>query len=240
MTAAIGLYSRLHLPNPWEAATAPIPLIVYGASGAVGSYAIKLARASNIHPIIAIAGKGQTYVETLIDRHRGDTIVDYRNGDENVVERIKDALKKAGQDTVSYAFDTISEKGSYQNIIKILKDGGHITLVLPEKDYSDIPKKFTHSVTYVGSAHLDVEEDSWLKEQAKQGIRTGGKHFALVYFRLFGQALQEGWLKGHPYEVVPGGLDGVQTALSNLVAGKASAVKYIFKIADTAGTGSGS
>ena len=45
--------------------------------------------------------------------------------------------------------------------------------------------------------------------------------------RLFGRGLQEGWISGHPYEVVPGGLEGVQTALENLKAGKASTAKYI-------------
>jgi NADPH2:quinone reductase len=39
MTAALGLYSsvRLGLPEPWHAASSPIPLIVYGASSAVVS-----------------------------------------------------------------------------------------------------------------------------------------------------------------------------------------------------------
>jgi hypothetical protein len=35
MTAAVGLYMRLGLPEPWDATTEKIPLIVYGASGAV-------------------------------------------------------------------------------------------------------------------------------------------------------------------------------------------------------------
>jgi len=47
--------------------------------------------------------------------------------------------------------------------------------------------------------------------------------------------LQEGWFKGHPYEVVPGGLGGVEGALKNLKEGKASAVKYVFRIMETEG-----
>jgi NADPH2:quinone reductase len=35
MTAAVGLYQRLDLPEPWKAATSPMPLIIYGGSGAV-------------------------------------------------------------------------------------------------------------------------------------------------------------------------------------------------------------
>ena len=35
MTAALGLFARLGLPEPWNATTTQIPLIVYGAAGAV-------------------------------------------------------------------------------------------------------------------------------------------------------------------------------------------------------------
>ncbi|KAG8627412.1 hypothetical protein KVT40_004895 [Elsinoe batatas] len=47
------------------------------------------------------------------------------------------------------------------------------------------------------------------------------------------QILIEGKFSGHPTEVIPGGLEGVQKGLQNLKDGKASAVKYIFRIADT-------
>jgi NADPH:quinone reductase-like Zn-dependent oxidoreductase len=58
MTAAISLYAHHRFPPPWAPSVKPTPFIVYGASTAVGSFALKLARNSNIHPIIAIAGKG--------------------------------------------------------------------------------------------------------------------------------------------------------------------------------------
>jgi NADPH:quinone reductase len=52
MTAAVGLFLRLGLPQPFVPASKPIPLLIYGAASAVGSYAIKLAKHSNIHPLI--------------------------------------------------------------------------------------------------------------------------------------------------------------------------------------------
>lgn len=48
-----------------------------------------------------------------------------------------------------------------------------------------------------------------------------------------GRGLQEGWFTGHPYQVMSGGLGGVEEALANLKAGKVSATKFVFKIADT-------
>src|SRR5450756_366700 len=92
MTAALGLYQRLGLPPPWRPATGPLPLIIYGAAGAVGSYAIKLAQASNIHPLIVIAGNSMEYVESLISREKGDTIVDYRLGEQGFIEGVQKAL----------------------------------------------------------------------------------------------------------------------------------------------------
>lgn len=57
---------------------------------AVGLYAIKLARNSNIHPIIAVAGKGMRYVESLVDRTKGDIVLDYRSGSDEVVRQIRE------------------------------------------------------------------------------------------------------------------------------------------------------
>lgn len=42
MTAAVGMYLRLGLPEPWKAATSPIPLIVYGGAGAVVCYPMEV------------------------------------------------------------------------------------------------------------------------------------------------------------------------------------------------------
>jgi hypothetical protein len=132
---------------------------------------------------------------------------------------------------VKYAFDAVSEHNSFQNISQVLsKQGSKITLVLPGKDYSAIPDYIKSSTTMVGTVHMDNSPDS---AKGKAGIKTGGKDFGFVFFRLFSRGLQEGWFTAHPYEVVPGGLNGVEKGLSNLKAGANSATKYIFKIEDT-------
>src|ERR1700760_4347774 len=86
LTAACGLYAKLRLPEPWLPATKPIPLVIYGASSAVGYYTIQFALRSNIHPLICVAGKASAHVEKLLDRSKGDTIVDYRGGNDAVVQ----------------------------------------------------------------------------------------------------------------------------------------------------------
>lgn len=125
-----------------------------------GAYAIKLAQASNIHPIIAIAGRGESFVETLINREKGDSIVDYRQGDDELIAGIRNALKNAGVSEVRHAFDAVSEKNSFQNLSKVLAPhGSKITLVLPGKDYSEIPQNIEKSTTTVGSVHRTIGQN---------------------------------------------------------------------------------
>ncbi|TKX19191.1 trans-enoyl reductase-like protein 2 [Elsinoe australis] len=229
LTAAVGLYARLGLPSPWTPTTKEIPLVVYGGAAAVGGYVIKYAQRSNIHPIIAVAGRGTSFVEGLIDRSKGDTIIDYREGDEAVVKGIKDALKGK---KLEYAYDAVSEKGSFTNICKVLEPNGHITLVLPGRDYSGIPDTVDKTTTSVGSVHVDGGKE----QPAMYGFtQPDNRDLGYVHCQWLTRALKHGTFSGHPTEVVPGGLNGIEGALKNLKEGKASAVKYVFRIADTPG-----
>ncbi|KAE8143716.1 hypothetical protein BDV38DRAFT_231971 [Aspergillus pseudotamarii] len=222
MTSAIGLFQELNLPLPWNPATESLPLVVYGGSSAVGAFAIKLARLSNIHPIIAVAGKGASYVETLIDRSKGDTIIDYREGDEAVRKNIKSAADGL---PIHYAYDAVSEKGSYHNLGAVLTAPAKITVVLPGIDSKEIPEGVRLSTTNVGSVH----------QPAAAGKTVGNIEFGAAFFALFGRGLGQGWFTGHPYEVRPNGLAGLEGALKDLQAGNASAVKYVVRIAETPG-----
>ncbi|KAK7987147.1 hypothetical protein PG996_006252 [Apiospora saccharicola] len=219
MTAAIGLYLRLELPQPWTPATSPIPLVVYGAASSVGAYAIQLACRSNIHPLICVAGASTAHVESLIDRSKGDTIVDYREGDEAVQAGIRKAVPEGYK--LLHAFDAVSEHNSPQNISKVLSADGDqkpkLTLVLPGKVHDGIPEHVEQSTTMVGDVHGDHQD------------------FGHVYFRYMARGLLEGWFKPQPQEVIPGGLGGVQKGLENLRDGKARGVKYVFRIAETEG-----
>lgn len=211
LTAAVGLVRHLGLPQPWQPSVRPTPLVIYGAASAVGIYALQLAVRADIHPLICVAGRAKTYVEGFLDPSKGDVVVDYRDGDEAVVESIK---KAAGDQPLLYAYDAVSEKGSTANLGKALSSGAKITTVLPVDD-KEVPKEVTIHRTSVGSVHKEDQD------------------LGFVYMRYFAKGLQDGWFKAQTQEVVPGGLGGIQTALENLKSGKASAVKYVFRIEDT-------
>ncbi|KOS39523.1 hypothetical protein ACN38_g9624 [Penicillium nordicum] len=209
LTSVAGLFHHLALPEPWRPATEKIPLVIYGGASAIGAYAIQLARRSNVHPIIAVAGKGAPFVEGLIDRSKGDTIVDYRKGDEAVISGIKEAL---GSSKLYHSYDCVSEGSSFINLGKVVAPGGKLVTVNPVREYPGVPDNINLIKNNVGCVHQDQ------------------KDLGYVYFRYLAKGLLDGWFKPHPHEVVPGGLKGLEKALTNLKDGKASATKYVVHI----------
>ncbi|GAB1317695.1 hypothetical protein MFIFM68171_07905 [Madurella fahalii] len=267
MTAAIGLYNYLGLPQPWSppsaaAAASSTPLLIYGAATSVGFYALQLALRSNIHPLICVAGRACDYVRPLLDPSKGDVVLDYRQGDEALVRAIVEAAHarppqqqqqqqeqqqqeqpqqpQQKRKPLRHVLDAVSEGSSVGNIGNVFRalaagaeeadlgpeappppappSAGRVTFVL-SGEKKGLPEGVEHSITMVGDVH------------------KAAKDFGYVYFRYFARGLQEGWFRPHRTEVVPGGLGGVQTALANLKAGKASAVKYVFRIDETEGVG---
>ncbi|KAL7939299.1 GroES-like protein [Trichoderma chlorosporum] len=232
ITSCLGLYRRLPLPYPWDPCTKRQPIIIYGAASAVGANAIKLAVLSNIHPIVAVAGRGINFVESLIDRSRGDTIIDYRQGDDAVIKGIKTALRN--QET-EYAFDAVSEKGTVLNISQVINSTtGKIVVVLDTPPPDIIPKGISRLNTAVETSQADLGNDAlvWPNSQSQ---RVGITHFTTVMLRFIGRGLNEGWFSAHPYEIVRGGLHGLEAALRRLKNGSVSATKLVVKISDTEG-----
>ncbi|KAH6903806.1 chaperonin 10-like protein [Coprinopsis sp. MPI-PUGE-AT-0042] len=212
MTSAIGLFINLRLPTPLLPATQPIPLLIYGASSAVGAYAIKFAQLANIHPIIGVAGSGGDFAKSI----GADVIVDYRKG--NVVADIQKALQEhAKGEKLLHVYDAISEGETGKHINEVASEGAYITHVLQNADDYDKKKNFTVIRTTVGDSHN--KESDYKRD------------FATAYFRLFSRWLADGRLKAHPHEVA-GGLDDVVDGLKRLKEGKVSAKKLVFKVAD--------
>ncbi len=248
MTAALSLHQYLRLPSPFtptlpSASASPTPLLIYAGASAVGAFAIKLARLSNIHPIITVAGNGIPYVHTLLDSAKGDTVIDYRLGDDAVVKGIKDAVKRTcgEQGKLKYAFDAATVQSSWSNIANAMDPEGAVTFVLPDFLGKGLPVTLKSSMAYVGSVHKDKEGMAEAtkafagKMQYEGESALGTQDFGFVWFRLLSRGLQEGWMTGHPYEVVDGGLGGLERALGDLKAGKVSAKKFVIRIGETEG-----
>ncbi|KAK4498025.1 hypothetical protein PRZ48_010681 [Zasmidium cellare] len=206
MTAAVGLFARLRLPQPFSSNTAPKepqPLLIYGAAGAVGA--------------------GAAAVEPRLDASKGDVIVDYRKGDNAVVERIREAIPSGL--SLKHAFDCVSANGTYLNCERVLDKDGKLTTLLRIKDHT-FRSDLEVTDTKVGS----VQDD---RTYGPRGYKDpDDTEFGRVWFVLFTQGLKQGWLKGHPHEVIPGGFYGIGQALAKLKAQSASATKYVVRMAE--------
>ncbi|RAH68140.1 zinc-binding alcohol dehydrogenase family protein [Aspergillus aculeatinus CBS 121060] len=230
LTAIVSLYHHHRLPLPWTPpapapapATKRTPLLIYGGSTAVGAFAIKLARLSHIHPIIAIAGRGASYISRFLDPAHGDAIVDYRDGAAKTIEGVKAALAAASSSSaelkLEHILDTIVSETSSEVIRNVVAPGGQVNYVLP-CPYDVSPGVKTN--TWVSSAH-------------EVGGAADARDLCFVFCRWFGRALAEGTFEGHPWEVREKGLLGVEDAMRDLRDGKASAVKYVFRVGETPG-----
>lgn len=221
-TASVACFRNLQLPTPWNPATKPTPFVVYGASTAVGAYAVKLARNSNIHPILAIAGKGTDYIKSIIDETRGDAVFDYREGADEIVSKIRKHLEAGKYGSVLHGLDPGIGRSSQKVLNEIVSPDGAIDLVMP----SDTEVlSATKTVTSVGVVH----------NTDNGGHGADARDLGLVMSAWFTKALQAGDFRGHPFEIKAGGLQAVNQALKDLKDGKNSAVKYVFRIADTPG-----
>ncbi|CAK7240721.1 MAG: hypothetical protein STHCBS139747_002168 [Sporothrix thermara] len=249
VTSVFALYKDLQLPQPWQPRRdddPPLPLVIYGASTAIGAFAVQLARRSNIHPIVGIAGASKNLVLDLLGdgvEKYGDAVVDYRGASEaDLVAAVRQAVDTAvatkhypgykndrdGRPAepllITRAYDPMSYEGGYITLAKILQGpDARLATVAPRFAYKELEGRAEPlhlGKTFAGLAFGDDAAD---------------RDLAYVYLRYVARGLHEGWFRGHPHEVVPGGLNGIKKALEDLKAGKAHGVKYVLRIADTEG-----
>ncbi len=223
-TAALALYADMKLPAPYnprqpaETGGEKVPILIYGVTSAVGAFAAKFARLSGFSPIIGVAGRAGDFAKALVDY-----VVDYRGGEDALVAAVEGILAKEGLGSkIANVFDAISENGSLEATVRFIDtNGGTACTVLPPALFARDGKnfKFPPGVRTVNTA--------------VPLLYSARKDFGYLWSRYLGRLLQDGRLTAHPYEVIPGGLNGVLTGLQNLKDGKASAVKYVFRIEDT-------
>jgi NADPH:quinone reductase len=240
-TAAVTLFRRQHLPAPWtKSDLPPTPLIIYGASSSLGSFAVKLAILANIHPIIAIAGSGASYLSKFIDTARGDKLFNYRDGIDQVIQQVKSHLASLGNLEAHHAFDCISKHDTWVPLSKMLTPSSSSRSLLSvvsgaqKYDSPEIQPGVEIVYTYVGTVH----SGAYLPRMPKQAPAKEASEdpaFAEELFRWLEGALQRQEYEGHPFDVVPGGLGGVDEGLRRLITGKTGGRKMVYRISETDG-----
>ena len=183
---------------------------------------------SNLHPIIAIAGRGTKYVSSIIDSSKGDIVLDYRNGDEVVKAAVRNAVPN-----LDYAFDAISTTETISLLGSMLNpQEGKLCSVRGDGYHPDVPEGIEVQDVFAPAMFQPIKPDS---EEGKAGLKIGRKEFGYTFFKFLGYALAKGMIEGHPPEVVPGGLYGVEKMLNDVKNGVNSGVRYLIKTEETKG-----
>lgn len=231
LMACIALFGTLRLSaGPWEPVTRKTPLLVYGAATGIGSMAVKLAQIVNVHPVICVAGRGGKFVDGLIDKSKGDMVLDYRKGDDMLAAEIRAVV---GEGKLEYAFDAVSEPSSLSNIVKVLKpQGGKITLALPGRCH-ELPDGLEVSHVMAGSLWKKLVGRDKDEKLGNLGLNDGGPGFARAMTSSIEAMLADGSLAPHPHIVYASGLKGLEAALKTLKEGTISASKLVIRIDDT-------
>jgi NADPH:quinone reductase-like Zn-dependent oxidoreductase len=204
-TAAQGLFHHLKLPKLGSAPSNKF-ILIWGASGSVGAYAVQLSALAGFKVIATASPRNFDYVRSL-----GASFVFDHNAPDVV-----DQIKKAANNDLHYAFDTISaEAGAL--CVKALSTTSaaffHTCTTLPQ----NIPGHVTASYALLATVGKDAEKSRLLQEWIAE----------------FEPFLASGEVKTNNVEILPGGLNGIVGGFQRMVDNKVSAVKLVAVIADT-------
>jgi NADPH:quinone reductase-like Zn-dependent oxidoreductase len=197
-TPALGLpYPSLQHPPPSSGKT----LVVYGGSSSVGSMTTQLAVGSGIHVISIVGAHNFDFSKRCGAAH----VFDHK--DPSAVDKVIEAVRKAGQHEFVGIFDAIATPETYAHDLAILAKlgGGHLACVHPPP--ANVPANVKAGMIF---AVNDIATPVW-------------KDYVTP-------ALQAGKLQCLPPPTVAGkGLEHIQNALKKSKAG-VSATKLVVEL----------
>jgi NADPH:quinone reductase-like Zn-dependent oxidoreductase len=219
-TAAMGLFRRL--PFTLDSKVTHKTIVVWGASGSVGNYAVQMAKIIGLK-VIAVAGGGSPIAKIA----GADVVVDYRQG--QVHAQIKQALNG---EKLQYAFDAVSENGTIEQVSSLIEsdtDDARVVLVLFPHD--EVPE-------YISFVQTSVFSCYGLEQKFGPRILPASpedKAFAAKFFERLEEWLREGRIIPNKITVVPGGLEGVKEGFRRMRDKEVSGEKLVFRISETPG-----
>lgn len=153
-------------------------------------------------------------------------------------EAVRTALGRLGLEA-RHAIDCISASKSWIPIARLLAAGGQISVVSGAHSYDEggIPECVEIKYTYVGAVHEGKYKEGMPKQPEREVVESMPA-FAGELFRWLGGedgACGRRVVRGHPFEVVEGGLRGVGEGLRRLKDGEARGRKFVYRVGETEG-----
>ncbi|VDB91961.1 unnamed protein product [Peniophora sp. CBMAI 1063] len=204
-TAFQAIFESLNLPAPFSEGTpTPTPLLVYGASSAVGLYAVQIAKAAGFRVFAVCSPKNFELVKSL----GAEAAFDYKE------PGVGAKIKEASGGMIQHAVDTIAAPGSGKLFVDALSsEGGKIgTLGF----YTDEDKA--------------ILDGSKVAHQFSNAYAVFSESNGPKYSKLAARLLAEGKVKPTPIKVWENGLEGVNDAMQYMIDGKVSAEKIVFRV----------
>jgi NADPH:quinone reductase-like Zn-dependent oxidoreductase len=219
MTAAMALFRRL--PFSLDDHVQGQTVVVWGASGSVGLYAVQLAKIIGLR-VIGVAGAGCAAAKAA----GADVVIDYR--EDNPVTKIRKALNG---EKLQYAIDAVSENGTTGQLAQLVSEDSNGVIVLVLYPSEELPSYISFPQTSVFCCYG--------KEQLF-GTRiipasAEDKDLAIRFFERLEEWLEQGKIVPNKVTVVPGGLGGVSEGFRRMREKEVSGEKIVYRIAETPG-----
>ncbi|KAI0779737.1 GroES-like protein [Fomes fomentarius] len=222
-TIALPLYSAkpevgsLGLSPPWEAEGrgkyAGKSAFVPGGASQVGLFALQFLKLSGFGPIIATAS---AHNFELVKAYGATHVIDRKLPTADVVKQVTAIAGGGGVDLV---YDAISTEDTLALSEAVARPGSQLVCVTPPLG------EFVAKLAADKRLQVAVAQGSMSIEKNRGGIDG--------LLEKLPQLLQDGLLKPTSFEVVPGGLNGVESGLNRLEKDQVSGVKLVVRLDDT-------
>lgn len=143
---------------------------------------------------------------------------------------MRSILTEKGLD-LKHAIDAYSEKASWVSVAQMLNSSGKVSVFSGANQYdeSSVPASVDIIYTYVGTAHEGRYKPGMPKQPLSEEA-SGDVAFSGLLFRWLEAVIAQGQFQGHPFQVIPGGLDGIADGLNMLRDGKTAGKKLVYQV----------
>ncbi|KAI2643572.1 zinc-binding dehydrogenase [Xylaria nigripes] len=219
-TAVQAIFQRLNLPEPSAPATSPVSILINGATGSVGMYAVQLAKLAGLRVIATGSPKNHERLKSF----GADEVVDYNDA------AWPDKVRELTQDGLQHALDCIAEKGTTEAVAKAIStNGGHVVGLLPCSSENFPKVKIESTIVYTVFGR-PIDLTGW-GFQNWGGETPRDRELWEKYLRLLPDYVATGKIRPNPNKEM-GGLDAVNNGFTMQIEGKVHAEKLVYKITE--------